>query len=53
MSYLVRIILRKDNRKVVNGFINVKFMEAVIQSNAVSLDSVQFNYNCCDCNIFI
>ena len=34
---LAEIILRKDNHKVVNGFIKVKLTEAVIQSNVVRL----------------
>ena len=33
----VEIILRKDNHKVVNGFIKVKLTKAVIQSNVVRL----------------
>ena len=36
-SHSVEIILRKDNHKVVNGFIKVKLTEAVIQSNVVRL----------------
>ena len=34
---LAEIILRKDNHKVVNGFIKVKLTKAVIQSNVVRL----------------
>lgn len=34
---LAEIILRKDNHKVVNGFIKVKLTKAIIQSNVVRL----------------
>ena len=43
---LAEINLRKDNHKVVNGFIKMKLTKTVIQSIVVRLRFALFNYNC-------